>query len=151
MKRNFATLVCVLMAGASACKQAPPPPPPVVARPAPTPVPPVSVSAVTLGSAILENKTISAAKETFGVKDTIYASVATAGVGHAKLRAEWTFAKGDKSAKVNETTMEFDSAQPAVNEFHISKPSAWPKGAYRVDIYLNDATTPSASKSFTVS
>jgi hypothetical protein len=38
-----------------------------------------------------------------------------------------------------------------VNEFHISKPSGWPKGDYKVEILLGDATVPTVTKTFKVS
>ena len=131
-------------------KKEPPPPTPAAAAPATTLPAPVMVSAVALGTAIGSDKRVTAATETFGAKDTIYASVETAGTGHAKLRARWSFVKGDKTAKVDETTIEFDSAGPAVNEFHISKPSGWPKGDYRIDVFLGDAESPAAARTFKV-
>jgi hypothetical protein len=121
----------------------------VTAAPTTVPAPP-SVSGVTLGNAIGADKKVTAASETFGVKDTIYASVDTAGTGHAKLRAVWSYTKGTKTAQVEESTLEFESAGPNVNEFHISKPSGWPKGDYKVDVYLNDATAPAITKTFKV-
>ena len=131
-------------------KKEPPPPTPAAAAPATTLPAPVIVSAVALGTAIGSDKRITAAAESFGPKDTIYASVETAGTGHARLRARWSFVKGDKTAKVDETTIEFDSAGPAVNEFHISKPSGWPKGDYRIDVFLGDAESPAATRTFKV-
>ena len=131
-------------------KKEPPPPTPAAAAPATTLPAPVMVSAVALGTAIGSDKRVTAATETFGAKDTIYASVETAGTGHAKLRARWSFVKGDKTAKVDETTIEFDSAGPAVNEFHISKLSGWPKGDYRIDVFLGDAESPAATRTFKV-
>ena len=131
-------------------KKEPPPPTPAAAAPATTLPAPVSVSGVALGTAIGADKSVTTATEAFGVKDTIYATVETAGTGHAKLRARWSFVKGDKTAKVDETTIEFDSAGPAVNEFHISKPSGWPKGDYRIDVFLGDAESPAAARTFKV-
>jgi hypothetical protein len=154
MKKYAAILSFPLLvvAGASACKkEAPPPPPPAPVTAPPTTVPPpVAVSAVTLGSAIGEDKKVADSKDTFGKKDTIYASVDSAGTGHAKLRALWTFVKGDKSTKVDETTIEFDSSAPAVNEFHVSKPSGWPVGDYKIEVFLNDAAEASMTKEFKV-
>jgi hypothetical protein len=121
-----------------------------VTAPATTLPAPVTVASVTLGNAIAADKKVSAPLETLGVKDTIYASVETTGTGHAKLRALWTFVKGDETAKVDETTIEFDSAGPAVNEFHIAKPSGWPKGDYKVEIFLGDSATPVSTKTFKV-
>jgi hypothetical protein len=121
----------------------------VVATPVPTPAPP-AVSGVNLGNAIGADKSVVAAAETFAVKDTIYASVATTGAGHFKLRALWSFVKGDKTAKVNETTMEFDATGSATNEFHVENAKGWPKGDYKVDIFLGDSETPASTKTFKV-
>ena len=121
----------------------------VVATPVPTPAPP-AVASVTLGNAIGSDKMVTAASETFAAKDVIYASVATAGVGPIKLRALWSFVKGDQAAKVNETTMEFESTGPANNEFHVENSKGWAKGDYRVDIFLGDAEAPATTKTFKV-
>jgi hypothetical protein len=153
MKKLTASLIPLLLAAALGCsKSEPPPPPPTTVAAAPTTTLPAapSVGGVTLGNAIGADKRVSAASETFGAKDTIYASVETAGTGHAKLRAVWSFTKGEKTAQVNESVVEFESAGPTVNEFHISKPSGFPKGDYKVDIFLNDGATPAATQSFKV-
>jgi hypothetical protein len=138
-----------LLLGSVACKkeEPPPPPPPVVTAAPPAPV---AVSTVTLGNAIGADKKVVTAAETFGAKDTIYASVETTGVGQAKLRALWSFVKGDKTAKVDETTIELDATGPTVNEFHISKPSGWPPGDYKVEVFLGDAAGPAVTKTFKV-
>jgi hypothetical protein len=150
MKRIIASLIPVLMVAGVACKKNEPPPPPPPAPTTTTLPAPVGVSGVTLGNAIGADKKVAAPLEVFGAKDTIYASVDTAGVGHAKLRALWSFVKGEKTAKVDETVIEFDSAAPAVNEFHVSKPSGWPKGDYKVEIFLGDAAAPAMTKTFKV-
>jgi hypothetical protein len=156
MKRIATVLFALTLVSGIACKKnEPPPPPPPAAEPAPPPPPPpapppVAVQTVTLGKAIGPDKKVTAAVETFGVKDTIYASVETSGVGPAKVRALWTFVKGEKTAKVDESTLEFDATAPATNEFHIAKPSGWPKGDYKVEIFLGDATAPAVTKTFKV-
>lgn len=151
MKKATAILPALLLTGGLACKKEPPPPPPTtVPAPAITLPAPASVTSVALGNAIGADKRVTASTEAFGAKDTIYASVETAGTGHAKLRALWSFVKGDKTAKVDETTIEFESAAPVVNEFHVSKPSGWPKGDYKVEIFLGDDTTPVVTKTFKV-
>ena len=117
MKKTIASVL--LLAGAVACSKPEPPPPPPTTRPAPptTTLPPVvSIATVTLGNAIGADKKVTTPGDTFGAKDTIYASVDTAGSGHAKIRALWTFVKGEKTAKVDETTIEIDAAGPATNE-----------------------------------
>ena len=153
MKRIAASIIPLLIVGGVACKKSePPPPPPPPTTVATTTLPaPVSVGAVTLGNTIGADKKVAAAMETFGVQDTIYASVETAGVGHARLRALWSFVKGEKTAKVDETVIELDATAPTVNEFHISKPSGWPKGDYKVEIFLGDETMPAMTKAFKVS
>jgi hypothetical protein len=153
MKKITAALpisLLVVMSAACAKKEPEPTPAPPVAAPTTTLPAPVSVSSVTLGKAVSADKKVSEAADAFGAKETIYASVETAGTGHAKLRALWTFVKGEKTAKVDETTLEFDSTGPATNEFHIAKPSGWPKGDYRLDVFLNDGATPAMSKTFKV-
>jgi hypothetical protein len=151
MKKLTASLIPLLLVGAQACKKSepPPPPPPVTAAPTTLPAPP-SVSGATLGKAVGEDKKVTTASDTFGAKDTIYVSVDTAGTGHAKLRALWSFTKGTKTATVNDSVLEFESAGATANEFHISKPSGWPKGDYKVDVFLNDGETPAVTKTFKV-
>ena len=152
MKKLVAALLALSVAGVVACSKEPPPPTPAPAIAPTTTLPaPVGVSAVTLGKAVGADKKVSAPADVFGARDTIYASVETTGTGHAKLRALWSFVKGEKTAKVVETTIEFDSSAPETNEFHISKPSGWPKGDYRVEIFLGDAETPAMTKTFKVS
>ena len=150
MKKLIAITIALPIMTTLACSKSEPPPPTPAAAPATTLPAPVSVSGIALGTAIGPDKRVTAATEAFGAKDTIYASVETAGTGHAKLRARWTFVKGDKTAKVDETALEFDSAGPAVNEFHISKPSGWPKGDYKVEVFLGDAESAAATRTFKV-
>lgn len=146
------TTILTLVALSAACgnKPAPPPPPPaVVATPVPTPAPP-AVSGVTLGNAIGADKSVTTPSETFAASDTIYASVATTGVGHVKLRSVWTFVKGEKTAKAYENTIEFDATGPATNEFHVGNGKGWPRGEYRLEIFLGDSEAPAMTKTFKV-
>src|SRR4030095_7308740 len=128
MKKLTASLIPLLLVGAQACSKSEPPPtpPPSVAAAPTTTLPPApSVSGVTLGNAIGADKKVSAGSETFAAKDTIYASVETAGSGHVKLRSVWTFTKGTKTAQVNESVLEVESAGPAVHAFHVSQARGW--------------------------
>ena len=151
MKKLAVVLLLPLAAAVACSKEAPPTPIPApVTAPATTLPAPVSVAGVTLGKSVGADKKVAAALDAFGAKDTIYASVDTVGTGHAKLRALWSFVKRAKTVKVDETAIEFDSAAPATNEFHISKPSGWPKGDYKVEIFLGDGATPAMTKSFKV-
>ena len=154
MKRFIALMMPLALVGSLACKkEAPPAPAPTLAPVTlpPTTLPaPVSVSLVTLGNAVGADKRVTVPAETFAPKDTIYAVVETSGTGHAKLRALWSFVKGDKTAKVDETVIEIDPTAPATTEFHVSKPSGWPKGDYKVEVFLNDGTVPATAKAFKV-
>ena len=154
--RHFALAVAAAVALA-ACgkKETPPPPPPPAPAPAPAPAPvtppaPVGVtlSAVTLGKAVGEDKKVTAAAETFAKGDTIHASIDTTGAGSATLVAKWTFTKDGKTVPVKEDTATIAPTGPATTEFHISKPDGWPAGDYTVEILLDGK--PVASKSFKV-
>jgi hypothetical protein len=134
------TAVALAAAALSGCKKEPAPPPPVVQ----TPIAP-AVSSLALGSAIGAGKLVTASKDAFGVRDTIYVSVATTGTGqNAKLKAVWTF--GAETVKADSLTLNLDG--PAVSEFHITRPRAWPAGAYKVSVSVNDGGT--LTRDFTV-
>jgi hypothetical protein len=153
MKRLALIALLPFVAAGVACgrSEAPAPPPTVAAAPPTTTLPPaLSVQAATLGKEIGADKKVATPLESFGAKDTIYASVDTTGVGKGKLRALWTYVRGEKTAKVDETSIDVDASGPAVHEFHVSKPSGWPKGDYKVEIFLNDATAPAVTKTFKV-
>jgi hypothetical protein len=153
MKKLTASLLPLLLLGVQGCKKEPPPPPPtttMVTIPPATQPAVVSVSAVTLGNAIGPDKKVTTGVDMFTPKETIYASVDTVGTGPAKLRALWSFVKGEKVAKVDETTIEITPTGPSTSEFHVSKPSGWPKGDYKIEIFLNDAAVPAQTKTFKV-
>ena len=153
MKRLAASLLPVLLLTVAACKKAEAPPPtpaPTLAASTTTLPAPVGVKSVMLGSAIGPDKRVTTTSDVFTPKETIYAVVESDGAGPAKLRALWTFVKGDKTAKVDETVIEFPSSGPSVNEFHVTKPTGWPKGDYKVEIFLNDGATPAMVKTFKV-
>src|SRR4029450_1483397 len=154
MKKLTTSLLPLLLLGAAACKKEPPPPTPApttVTLPPVTTLPPVGVTTVTLGNTIGPDKHVSTSTDTFTPRATLYAVVDTSGAGPAKLRALWTFVKGEKTAKVDETVVEVPSSTtPVATEFHVSKPSGWPKGDYKVEIFLNDGPAPVATKAFKV-
>jgi hypothetical protein len=154
MKKLAAILLPAVLLTVGACKktEAPPPTPaPTIAQAPPTTLPaPVGVKSVTLGNAIGPDKRVTTSSDLFTPRETIYASVESDGNGPAKVRALWTFVKGDKTAKVDETVIEFPSSGPNVSEFHVTKPSGWPKGDYKIEIFLNDAPTPAMVKTFKV-
>jgi hypothetical protein len=140
MKFTPFAIALIASTALAGCKKEAAPPPPVVEAPAPP-----AVAGITLGSAIGANKTVTAARDTFGLRDTVYVSVATSGTGdNQKLMAHWR--KGAEA--VMDDSLTVNLAGPAVSEFHIARPRAWAAGQYSVTVSLNsDAAT---TKSFVI-
>ena len=141
-----ATLLASGLLGTACKKEAPPPPPAEAAAPIPTPPPPQpAVTQIELGSSVGADKRVLAARSSFGVKDSIIASVYTENTGpSAVLTAKWTFQTG----QLVDSTSQVVAASPGVTEFHIVKKTAWPVGRYRVEISLDGA--PAGSQEFDV-
>ncbi len=139
----LALLILTVAAGCSK-KEEPQP------QPAPQPVPavvPVAVQAIELGNQLGPDKHVVTALDVFKAHDTIYASVTTTGASSsATLNAHWTY--GSKGQVVSDTSQTIAPTGPAVTEFHITKPSGWPKGDYQVVISLNGQ--PAGTKNFKV-
>lgn len=134
---------CALLALTACSKKAAPakaPEAPVAV--APPPPPPEPKAMIELGRALGADTRVLAALDTFKLRDTIYASVTTehAAPG-AQLIATWTHESG--------ATVKVDTgAVAAINEFHISKKSAWPAGSYTVTLTSDGKTL--GSRSFIV-
>jgi hypothetical protein len=141
-----ATLLAAPLLGTACKKEAPPPPPAETAAPEPTPAPPhPAVTQIELGSSVGADKRVLAARSSFGVKDSIIASVYTENTAPgAVLTAKWTFQTGQTVDSTSQTV----AASPAVTEFHIVKKSAWPVGRYTLDVWLDG--TPAGSQQFDV-
>ena len=124
---------CLAAALVACAKKEPPPPPPTpVPTVAPTPVP-FKVTTIDLGKSIGDDKKIKDATAVFGPKDIIYVAISTEGIApKATLKARWTY--GEKGQLVNEETRDLSPTGPAVTEFHITKPSGWPAGKYKVEV-----------------
>ena len=128
----------------TACKKEAPPPPPAEATPPPPPAQP-AVTKIELGSSVGADKRVLAPRTSFGVKDSIIASVYTENTAPgAMLTAKWTFQTG----QTVDSTSQAIAASPGITEFHIVKKSAWPVGRYKVEISLNG--TPAGSQEFDV-
>jgi hypothetical protein len=144
--RRFVALVLAaapLLLGTACKKAAPPPPPAEVTPPAPPPQP--AVTKIELGSSVGADKRVLAARTSFGVRDSIIASVYTENTAPgAVLTAKWSFQTGQTVDSTSQTV----SASPAVTAFPIVKKSAWPVGRYKVEIALNG--TPAGSQEFEV-
>lgn len=127
----------------AACKKDPPPVPP--ADPVPAAVA-FRVTGIDIGKSILADKSIANPTNDFGPRDTIYVSVATEGAAAtASIQARFTFEAGQL---VDESTQNIAPSGPARTEFHISRPSGWPAGKYKVEVFVNSASA--GSKEFEV-
>jgi hypothetical protein len=149
MHRNArAALLPFLAVVAIACsKAAPPPPSPSPYAPPPTTAAAVKVVDVEVGRALDMDKRISDKTDSFKPTDTIYVSVTTEGSSPgATLAAHWTYQDG-QVVKHDETSVA--PSGKANTEFHISKPSGWPEGDYKVEVMLDGASA--GTKSFKVS
>jgi hypothetical protein len=145
---NFYLWACLAAAlPAAGCKKSAPPPPESGATAAPAPAPEAfSVSGVELGKAIGPDKRVQAPTTSFGPKDTIYASVATTGAAPSKtITAKWSFQDGQV---VKQDSQAIAPTGPAATEFHISKPSGWPAGKYKVEIAVDGS--PAGTQEFEV-
>lgn len=93
------------------------------------------VEVVNIGNSIGADKRVVNMTTDFAVTDTIYASVVTEGSAPNKtIIARWTFEDGQV---VSEETQVISPSGPAVTEFHIAKPTAWPAGKYKVEILVD--------------
>ncbi|HUQ98767.1 MAG TPA: hypothetical protein VM166_04880 [Gemmatimonadaceae bacterium] len=108
---------------------------------------PLRVSDIQVGRRIGADKRINDQATDFGVRDTVYASVTTEGAAtSSNLVAKWTF--NGKQVVDSSTQNVSPRGGTNVTEFHISKATAWPKGAYKVEIFLDGASA--GSKDFNV-
>jgi hypothetical protein len=148
MDRRYSALVAVLtlVVIATACQRSEPPsaaPPTPAAQPAATPF---KVSLLEVGKEVGANKRVTTPTTSFGANDTVYASVVTEGAAPSvALKARWTYQDGQV---IDESTQTIAPTGPAVTEFHISKPSGWPAGKYKVEISANG--TVATSRDFEV-
>lgn len=133
LRAGFAALL-LAASFTAACKKADKTPPPADSSAMMTPRATLQVANVDLGKSIDASKRVVSSSSSFGVRDTIYASVATTGTGNGVLVANWTFEDGQQ---VDHSEQNVATTGPANTEFHIAKPSAWPAGKYRVVITLD--------------
>ena len=106
----------------------------------------VRVSHIDMGRSLNADKTINDKTDSFKPTDAIYASIATEGTAAtAALKARWTYQDGQV---VNESTQTIAPTGSARTEFHITKPDGWPAGKYKLETFVNGAS--SATKDFEV-
>jgi hypothetical protein len=105
----------------------------------------VSIGNVQLGRSLTADKRVSGATDKFSPRDTIYASIETSGSApNTTINARWTY-NGQQVVKEDSRTISPSGSD--VTEFHITKPSGWPKGKYQFTATVNGSTQ---SKDFEV-
>ncbi len=105
----------------------------------------VAIANVQLGKSLAADKRVASATSTFSPRDTIFASVETSGSApNATINARWTY-EGQQIVK--EDTRTIAPSGTETTEFHITKPSGWPKGKYQFTVSLGGSTQ---SKDFEV-
>jgi len=89
-----------------------------------------------LGNSIGADRRVVASATSFAPGDTIYASVIGKGSAGLSLKARWSY---QNSQVVSESSQNLMAPEISVVEFHIAKPTGWPKGRYKVEILANGA------------
>ena len=96
----------------------------------------VEVGDIKLGSAV-NGQTLTNEKDDFKPGEMIYASVQTKGAASdVALTARWTYEGGQT---VDSTTVRIAPTGDTNTLFHIMKPDGFPKGKYKVTVYVNGA------------
>jgi hypothetical protein len=113
-------------------KKAETPPPPAATTPAPAPF---KVTGIELGKSLSADKRIAVPMTSFGTRDTIFAVIASEGTSKStKVGTRWTF---QDTLVVAEDSQDLAPTGPAWTEFHITKPTRWPKGKYAVEVSVD--------------
>ena len=96
---------------------------------------PMRVTSIETGKSLAADHHVSAATTDFGVRDTLRVAVVTEGSAtNSTLRAVFTY--GDKLVK--ELTQPVSATGGTnVTNFEVDKPTAWPKGSYKVEVFLD--------------
>ena len=106
----------------------------------------LKISDVQLGKHLSADKRVADPTDTFSPRDTIYAVALTQGSApSATVTARWTYQDGGQVVKEDSRTIAPNGSE--ATEFHITKPSGWPKGKYQVTLTMNGSTE---SKDFEV-
>ncbi len=143
------TLLLVAMACGKKDKEAANEPPVVLPSTVPAATPaPAKVTDFGLGKHVGTDKHIADKADSFSPRDTVYLSVITEGAApDAQLTARWMY-QGKQLVSEKTEHIAPTSGGSTATEFHIIKPSGWPKGKYTVEVLLNG--TSSGTKDFEV-
>lgn len=97
----------------------------------------LSVVDIDMGRHIDADKKISDKTDDFAPTDTMYASIHTSGAAtNRTIVGRWTFQDGQT---VDEHSQTISPTSDAYTEFHVVKPSGWPKGKYTIHVLVDGA------------
>lgn len=143
MRNHFRALTGLLLAaglGAACSRPAAPPP---ATQGAERVTDSVRVTDVDLGLGLGPAKRVTDRTDSFSPSETIYVSVRTEGAApSATLRARWTFQDGQV---VQESSQTIAPTGTSMTEFHVSNPTGWPRGSYKVEVFLNGSSVETES------
>jgi hypothetical protein len=95
----------------------------------------ISVVDIDMGRHIAPDKKISDKTDDFAPGDTIYGSLHTTGsAANSTFVGKWTFEDG---STVDENTQTLSPNGDNYTEFHISKPTGFPKGKYTLHVSID--------------
>jgi hypothetical protein len=98
----------------------------------------VAIATVQLGKGVGADKRVTNPTTSFSPRDTIYASVETSGSApNTTINARWTY---EGQQVVKEDSRSISPSGTEVTEFHITKPSGWPKGKYQFTASVGGST-----------
>ena len=140
MRHPFRGLIGVLVVGSLglACSRPAASPPATSPGTAPATQGVLRVTDVDLGGSVGSDKRVTVKTDSFSPSETVYVSVTTEGAApSAILKARWTFEDGQV---VQESSQTIAPTGPSVTEFHVSNPAGWPKGSYKVEVFLNGSS-----------
>lgn len=148
LRRALEASACALLLAGGACKPADRDTAATGTTTPPATAPAVELRAdeIRLGNSIGGDNRVTNETDDFRPTETIYASVRTIGSApSANITARWTFQDGQV---VNEETRTIAPDGSATTEFHIAKPSGWPKGDYKVEFMVDGKSA--GTKDFSV-
>ena len=133
LRRVLMTAACAALVTTAACNRADEAP--ANTGGVETAAAPLAVDEIRLGNAIGGDRRVTTETDDFRPTETIYASVRTSGTAqNANLVARWTFEDGQV---VNEETQTIAPSGVETTEFHITNPSGWPAGDYKLTVLLD--------------
>jgi hypothetical protein len=105
---------------------------------------PLHVSTLQVGRSLNGDNTVATHTTRFKPDDTIYASVLTDRTGSSTIRARWSY----NGQMVSETEKRVSYKGDAATEFHFQSAGGFPRGDYKVEIFVDGQ--PTASRDFRV-